>query len=106
MFCYNYILYAKVLYAYLEIILHMHYLEKYLNKLLVNRTAFYTHSININTAFITGTLTECVTKLGKSNLPTVSKPRRIEETHLADRFRCLFHSSRDGKGPSKDSGGL
>ena len=58
----------------LEVILHMHYLA-YLNKLLVNSTAFYTHLININTTFITGTLMERVTKSGKSNLPTVSEPR-------------------------------
>ena len=57
----------------LEVMLHMHYLA-YLNKLLVNSTAFYTHLININT-FITGTLMECVTNLGKSNLPTVSELR-------------------------------
>lgn len=100
------IYYMLVICLLLEIILHMHYLA-YLNKLLVNRTAFYTHSININTAFITGTLTECVTKLGKSNLPTVSKPRRGIRCRnaFADRFSAVSSTAAEmGRSPSKDSG--
>lgn len=90
----------------LEVILCTHYLA-YLNKLLVNRTAFYTHLININTTFITGTLMECVTKLGKSNLPTVSKPRRGIRCRnaCADRFSTGSSTAAEmGRSPSKDSG--
>ena len=90
----------------LEVILHMHYLA-YLNRLLVNSTAFYTHLININTTFITGTLMERVTKSGKSKLPTVSEPRWgiRRRNAFADRFSTGSSTAAEmGRSPSKDSG--